>query len=53
VGESVVLSFTQTLIKELSCSAYYAHVFGGNVIQNVYQGMKDADYAFVEFNLAF
>ena len=53
VGELVDLSFTQTLIKELSWSAYYAHAFGGNVIQNVYQGKQDADYAFVEFNLAF
>ena len=53
VGELVDLSFTQTLTKELSWSAYYGHAFGGNVIQNVYQGKKDADYAFVEFNLAF
>jgi hypothetical protein len=53
VGELVDLGFTQTLTRELSWSVYYAHAFGGNVIQNVYQGKKDADYAFVEFNLAF
>ena len=53
VGELVDISFTQTIIKELSWSVYYAHAFGGNVIQNVYQGKQDADYAFVEFNLVF
>ncbi len=53
VGELVDISFTQTLNKQVSWGAYYAHAFGGNVLQYIYQGKQDADYAFVEFNLAF
>jgi len=37
----------------VSWGAYYAHAFGGNVLQYIYQGKQDADYAFVEFNLTF
>ncbi|MEQ1620835.1 MAG: alginate export family protein [Methylococcales bacterium] len=53
VGELVDLTFTHALTNELSWSVYYAHAFGGKVISNIYQGKKDADYAFVELSLAF
>ncbi|HYE38114.1 alginate export family protein [Methylocaldum sp.] len=52
-GELVDVSFTQTLTKELSWNLYYGHAFGGNVTETVYRAKKDADYGFVEFNLAF
>jgi hypothetical protein len=53
VGELVDVSFTHNLTKQLSWSAYYAHAFGGNYVDSFYRQKKDADFAFVEFNLTF
>lgn len=52
VGEMVDLSFTHNITKELSWSLYYAHAFGGDVTEAVYQKKGDADYGFLEFNLS-
>ncbi|SCY71518.1 Alginate export [Nitrosospira sp. Nl5] len=53
VGQLVDISFTHTLTKKLSWRFYYGHAFGGSVIENVYQGKKDADMVYVDFNLIF
>lgn len=49
IGQMLDVSFSQTLGKQFSWSFYYAHVFGGEVIRNVYPAKTTADYAFVEF----
>lgn len=53
IGELVDVSFTHNLTKQLSWSAYYAHAFGGNYVDNFYRNKRDADFAFVEFNVNF
>jgi hypothetical protein len=53
IGELVDISFTHNLTKQLSWSAYYAHAFGGNYVDNFYRNKSDADFAFVEFNANF
>jgi hypothetical protein len=53
IGELVDLSFTHNITKQLSWSAYYAHAFGGNYIDNFYRNKRDADFAFVEFTVNF
>ncbi|MGZ5077058.1 MAG: hypothetical protein ACXV9R_10585, partial [Methylobacter sp.] len=53
VGQLVDINFTQNLTRELSWSFYYAHAFGGKVIQTVYPGQTHANTAHVDFNLAF
>ena len=41
------------LNKHLSFNAYYGHVWGGDVIENVYRSDDDADMFFVEMGLKF
>jgi hypothetical protein len=53
VGQLVDISFTHTLTKQLSWRFYYGHAFGGGVVKNVYQGKKDADMVYIDFNLVF
>jgi hypothetical protein len=53
IGELVDLSFTHNITQELSWTAYYAHAFGGDYVDNFYRQKQDADFAFVEFNLTF
>lgn len=53
VGQLVDITFTHKLTKELSWRFYYGHAFGGSVIKNVYQGKKDADMVYIDFNLVF
>ncbi len=53
IGQLVDISFTHTLNKQLSWRFYYGHAFGGDVIRNVYQGKKDADMVYIDFNLVF
>lgn len=37
----------------VSCMFYYGHVFGDDVIDNIYPRDKDADYTFVEMRIKF
>lgn len=53
VGQLVDISFTHTLTKQLSWRFYYGHAFGGSIVQDVYQGKKDADMVYIDFNLVF
>lgn len=53
VGELVDVSFSHTINKYFSWSAYYAHAFGSNVVGNAYRLKSDADYGFVEVMASF
>ncbi|WON74113.1 alginate export family protein [Nitrosospira sp. Is2] len=53
VGQSLDISFTHTLTKALSWRFYYGHAFGGTVFRSIYQGKKDADMVYLDFNLVF
>jgi hypothetical protein len=53
VGQLVDISFTHTLNKQLSWRFYYGHAFGGDVVKNFYQGKKDIDMIYIDFNLVF
>ena len=53
VGQLVDLSFTHTLNRHFSWSAYYAHAFGDDVTANVYQTKNSANYGFLEFTASF
>lgn len=53
VGQLVDISFTHTLNKQLSWRFYYGHAFGGDVVKNIYQGKKDIDMIYIDFNLVF
>jgi hypothetical protein len=53
VGQVVDLSFTHTLNRHFSWSAYYAHAFGDDVTGNVYQTKNSANYGFVEITASF
>lgn len=53
VGQSIDISFTHTLTKNLSWRFYYGHAFGGAVLKSIYQGKKDADMVYLDFNLVF
>ena len=53
MGQSIDISFTHTLTKALSWRFYYGHAFGGAVLKSIYQGKKDADMVYLDFNLVF
>lgn len=53
VGQLVDISFTHTLNKQLSWRLYYGHAFGSDVVKHVYQGKKDIDMVYIDFNLVF
>jgi len=48
---SVMLSYTYN--KHLDINIFYAHIWGGDVIENIYADDKDADYFSVEATLKF
>jgi hypothetical protein len=53
IGQLVDVSFSHQLNQYFSWNAYYGHMFGGNVLKNVYGRQADGDYGFVELNAAF
>ncbi|MGZ8916282.1 MAG: alginate export family protein [Methylobacter sp.] len=53
IGQLVDIGFSHQLNRYFSWNAYYGHVFGGEVLKNVYGKQADADYGFVELNAAF
>ncbi len=53
VGQLVDISFTHMLNKSLSWRFYYGHAFGGGVVKNIYQGKKDIEIVYLDFNLVF
>jgi hypothetical protein len=46
-------SVSHTLNKYVSWSVFYAHAFGGAVIERFFRGQADADYGFVEVTARF
>jgi len=53
IGQLVDIGFSHQLNPYFSWNVYYGHVFGGEVLKNVYGKQADADYGFVELNAAF
>jgi hypothetical protein len=53
VGEMVDITFTHTLNRYFSWTAYYAHAFGSDVTRNTYQLQNNANYGYVEFTASF
>lgn len=53
IGELVDIGFSHNFSKYFSWNVYYAHAFGADVTQNVYQLKNNADYGFVEFTASF
>jgi hypothetical protein len=46
-------SVSHTVNTYFSWTVFYAHAFGGAVIERFFRGQSDADYAFVEFTARF
>lgn len=53
IGQLVDVTFTHTISKYFSWSAYYAHVFGSDVARSDYALQNDANYGFLEINASF
>ncbi len=53
IGQLVDITITHVLNKSLSWRFYYGHAFGGSVVKNIYQGKKDAETIYLDFNLIF
>ncbi|MDV6343415.1 alginate export family protein [Nitrosomonas sp. Is37] len=53
VGQLVDISLMHTFNKHLSLRLYYGHAFGGSVIKNNFQGKKNANSFWADFNLVF
>lgn len=53
IGQLVDISFNHQLNQYFSWNVYYGHVFGGEVLKNVYSKQADANYGFIELNAAF
>jgi len=53
LGKVLDLMVVLTLNRHVSCNAYYGHVWGDDVIEDVYGSDDDADMFFFELNLKF
>ena len=49
----VDLMATYTVTKNISGTMYWGHAFGGDVIENIYQGDEDGDFFYVEMKVSF
>jgi hypothetical protein len=47
------VELSHALNKYISWTVFYAHAFGGTVMERFFRGQSNADYAFVELNARF
>jgi hypothetical protein len=53
IGHLLDVTLTYNFTKEVFTRLYYAHAFGGSVIENNYAAKTNADTAWIELNAAF
>lgn len=53
LGTVIDLVASYTFTKNVSGTMYWGHAFGGDVIENIYQGDEDGDYFYVEMKVSF
>lgn len=53
LGTLLDITMAYNLTSYLSAVLYYGHVFGGDVIENIYPQEKNANFGYIEITLAF
>ncbi|MDO8785875.1 MAG: alginate export family protein, partial [Syntrophales bacterium] len=53
LGTLLDITMAYNLTSYLSAVFYYGHVFGGDVIENIYPQEKNANFGYIEITLAF
>jgi hypothetical protein len=53
MGQLVDIDFIYRFNEKASMRLYYGHAFGGSVIENIYQGKKNANSFWADFTIAF
>ncbi len=53
IGQLLDVNLAYNVTRDLSARLYYAHAFGGSVIETNYSAKKEADTAWIELNASF